>query len=132
MDVAVNTFMPIISYRALQRYISRKHIIPNVFRREMEFTAWSNDCRVCYKAMTARQPWSATVVSNGHTVCAVLVNRIRSTAELWRTCVMVPRFHGPARRVRQKQRATRKRLSCTAFEDYRNNLLPGIKMQFMA
>ena len=35
--------MPIISYRALQRYISREHIVPSVFRREMEFTARSND-----------------------------------------------------------------------------------------
>ena len=35
--------MPIISSRALHCYISREHIVPNVFRHEMEFTTRSND-----------------------------------------------------------------------------------------
>jgi len=53
--------------------------------------------------------------THGHVCCAGLVYCICSTAELWRTCVTAARFHGPARRVRQKQRATRKLLFCTAL-----------------
>ena len=88
--------MPIISYRALQRYISREHIVPNVFCREMEFTARSNDCRVCYRTVTARQHalecdrcklWTHRLCGTG-----IYIYRIRSrpTAELWRPLDAVP------------------------------------------